>query len=96
MDPSLKVLVTVDGGAVTARVWDDSLTTVPAWAEGFYGSIDDLFDVIREALAASAHVLDVTYDDRFHFPTSITIDRRENVSDDGTVYRADRFVDRTP
>ncbi len=45
-------------------------------------SIDSLFDWLKRTQAAAPYRLEVTYDSTYGFPTSIFVDRNQNVADD--------------
>jgi hypothetical protein len=53
-----------------------------------YNTIDHLFDVIEEAETGGADKIEVVYDPKLGYPTSISTDDQIKVADDGTVYLA--------
>ncbi len=54
-------------------------------------TIDELFDVIEDALAQKAHQLDVEYDDTFGYPTRVYIDYRINIADEELTFVAENL-----
>lgn len=55
-----------------------------------YKTIDELFDIIREAKRANK--LDVNYHPENGFPTSINIDYEKNTSDDEVLYTVSNYI----
>lgn len=47
-----------------------------------HDTIDDLFNVIEEALNRNAEIVNVAYDPTFGYPLSVAIDRRKSFADD--------------
>ncbi len=76
---------------VVVRVSQDSILSVVSVASGepvegslvgnFY-TVEDLFDVVQDAIDGEAHELSVTYDADLHYPTSIVIDYDERAIDE--------------
>jgi hypothetical protein len=48
----------------------------------FYDTVEDLFDLIEDAIAREPQVLNVEYDAQLGYPTSIELDYAFNVADD--------------
>ncbi len=83
------VVITVENGAVTDMVYEKTGEAVPEDLQPLFNlTVDDLFKVIRDAIADEAHVLEVTYDGALGFPKSIFIDPREEYADDTLEYQA--------
>ena len=76
------VTVTVDGPAVTARVYSDSGEPVPDGLAHVFPSIDGLFDFVLDALDRDAHEVRVTYDAGTAIPISVSVDYEENAIDE--------------
>ena len=51
-----------------------------------YNTIDHLFDVIEEAEPRGADQIEVVYDPKLRYPTSISTDDNIQIADDGIVY----------
>lgn len=76
---------------VVVRVSQDSILSVVGAASGqpvegslianFY-TVDDLFEVVQDAIDREAHQLSVTYDADLHYPISIVIDYDERAVDE--------------
>ncbi len=76
---------------VVVRVSQDSILSVVNAANGepvdgsllgnFY-TVDDLFDVVQDAIDGEAQQLSVTYDADLHYPSSIVIDYDERAIDE--------------
>ena len=72
--------VLVLGGRVEEARYSDSGN--PAASPGYYPTIDDLFDLIEEAIRLEAPGLRVSYDALLHYPTSISVDYDLQTVDD--------------
>ena len=48
----------------------------------FYDTVEDLFDLIEDAIARDAAVLEVRYDGRLGYPRAIVLDFSVDVADD--------------
>ncbi len=76
---------------VVVRVSQDSILSVVSAANGepvagalignFY-TVNDLFDVVQDAIDGGAHQLSLTYDPDLHYPISIVIDYDEQAVDE--------------
>lgn len=85
------VRVTVEDGSVTSLEWVDPTPDFPGGDPDpdFYGrTIEDLYDVISDALDAPADTIEVMYDSGAHYPTQISIDYYVNAVDDEITYQA--------
>ncbi len=85
------VLVTVEDGMVAALEWVDPPQDFsdPEPDANFYGkTIDDLYDIIRDALDAEADSIAVTYNPVGQYPTNISIDFFIDAVDDEITYEA--------
>ena len=58
---------------------------------GAYKTIDELFDVIKDARTRSAYKLEVEYDDSKGFPVSIDIDYIKDAVDDEIFYSISEY-----
>lgn len=54
-------------------------------------TIDELFDVIEDAVAQDAAQLEVEYDEAFGFPTHIYVDYSITIADEERTYVAENF-----
>jgi len=75
------VRITVIDGVITAVHDVDSGTDLDSSEFRFYETVDDLFDIVRDALT-NADSIEVTYDEKLGYPTQITIDFIANAIDD--------------
>lgn len=79
------VRLSVTGAAVTEVV---SLATAPSWPYAvsldpqYYPTVEQLFEVIAEAIRADVYRLEVDYDEALGYPRRIVIDRDVNTVDD--------------
>ena len=71
--------VAVRGGEVASATDTQSGATVAAYE---YPTIDELFDLIQDAIDRDAERLDVTYDTWLDYPTQIRIDYDLETADD--------------
>jgi hypothetical protein len=83
--------ITVRDGAVTKVEPAGGGAPVPGSLDK-WPTIDSLFVVIARANAMNPHVLDVEYDDTYHYPRKIDIDYRELTADDEIRYGVDKFI----
>ena len=85
------VVVTVRDGAIESRTYVASAAAVgPTYAD-LFPSIDGLFERIDDAHRRRAASVEVTYDPRFGFPVTISIDYDRVMADDELTYRATNF-----
>lgn len=72
------VLVTVrDGAVVSLQYWDEDpakRTPAPASIFGAYDTVEELFDLIADAIDRDADVLQVGYDAEYGFPYLVNVD----------------------
>jgi hypothetical protein len=93
------VLVTVEGGIVAALEWVDPPSDFPEADPDtdFYGkTIDDLYDIIRDALDTEADGIEVTYDPAGPYPATINIDFFVDAVDDEITYEASSLTAPVP
>ncbi|MGQ0645925.1 MAG: DUF6174 domain-containing protein [Gemmatimonadaceae bacterium] len=76
------VRVTVRGGRVTSAIVVNTGEPVSANLVSVYRSVEQLFDVIEDAVRNRAHRIDATYDAQYGFPTHFVIDYVENAVDE--------------
>ncbi len=82
------VRISVTGGAVSQVVFRDTQEMVAAEGLDGYPTVEDLFQVIRDAIARDAHSIEVRYDPLFGYPTEASIDYQENIADEEFGFRA--------
>ena len=85
LEATLAVRVTVRDGVVIQRRYVDEDAPVPLQLATAWGTIDDLFRLIENALENDAASLLVTYDRRLGYPTHISIDYDAVTADDEIV-----------
>ena len=81
------MVVTVQSGQPVSRVYKKAQTTdptVPASAEVFgpYDTVDELFEVVEDAIDRDANVLQVGYNDERGFPEIINVAVKGGVAND--------------
>ena len=84
-------LITVRDGAVT-KVQPAGGGAPVTGSLNTWPTIDSLFVVISRASATNPDVLDVEYDDTYHFPKKIELDHRTTTADDEITYSVTKFV----
>ena len=84
--------VRVEGGSVAAAEFEDSGLTVEASLLSYVPTVEDLFDLIEEALDQKAAYLLATYDPSYGYPTRIEIDYSATVRDDEVAISARDFL----
>lgn len=77
-----RVLVTVEGGIVSAATYLDSKEPVETAFLSYFRTVPDLFDLIEDALDRKAASLEVSYDASYGYPTQIDIDYSATIADD--------------
>lgn len=74
----MPVLVTVQNGTVASlQYWNEDpskRTPAPASVFGPYDTVQELFDVIADAIDRDADVLQVGYDEEYGFPDVVNVD----------------------
>jgi hypothetical protein len=72
------VLVTVNNGTVVSlQYWAEDpngRTPAPASIFGAYDTVEELFDLVADAIDRDAAVLQVGYDAEFGFPNAVNVD----------------------
>ena len=87
---------------VTIEVKDDKTISMVdvndmvlnSWAYSSFikvGTIDNLFDLIREGITTNAYIVRISYDDTFGFPVSIYIDWNKDLYDEESIYSLSNF-----
>jgi hypothetical protein len=76
------VTVTVMGNSVVQRRYTLDNSIVPLQWASLWGTVDDLFRTIDDALKNNAYSILATYDRKLGYPTHIAIDYRTGVADD--------------
>lgn len=75
------VTITVRAGEVASVAYvDTGQPTERPLAD--FPTVDDLFEVIRDAIHRDAFSIAATYDEELGYPTGVSIDYRENVADE--------------
>ncbi len=82
--------VQVRGGSVAAATYGD--TGEAATTASGYPTVDDLFDLIDDAIERGAQGLTVAYDGSLGYPTEISIDYDLEVADDEITINASDLV----
>jgi hypothetical protein len=92
------VLVTVQNGAAASlQYWNEDpakRTPAPAATFGAYDTVEELFDVVEDAIERDADVLQVGYDPEFGFPQIINVDYQVGGSDQKLLFVSE--FDSTP
>jgi len=86
------VTVTVTDGLIASRVYVASGDTVPASIASVFPDIEQLFDIIQDAIAQGARV-NATYHPDFGYPESAFIDYDSNAADDEVGYSLTGFAE---
>ena len=91
-DATAAVRISVRNGLVTERRRVDDNTLVLTQLASIWGTVDDLFHLIDEALNAHAASLLVTYDRQYGYPTHIAIDYSTAMADEEITITASGLV----
>jgi hypothetical protein len=84
--------VTVAKGVVTSGVDRSTGAALTADALATFPSIDAIFEQIRKALSQRAPSVQVTYDDKVGYPTSLYIDWSAAIADEETSYTLSAYT----
>lgn len=76
------ITVSVANGQVSNMTYADTGEAVPADRQATVPSINDLFSMLRDAYTSNAARVDVTYDPKYGFPSSLYIDQSEMMADE--------------
>jgi len=75
-------LLTVRGGEIASAAYADDGTAVEPEFFGRYETVEGLFALIEGAIEQGAARVDVTYDEKYGYPTSLFIDRYLTMADE--------------
>ncbi|MGQ0766443.1 MAG: DUF6174 domain-containing protein [Gemmatimonadota bacterium] len=82
------VRVTVRQGQMTQAILISTGQPVPANLRAGFLTVDQLFDLLEDAINQRAHNIRVTYDDDLGFPVDFFIDYSEQIADEERGYVA--------
>ena len=88
--------VVVRGGLIESVTYIDDGQPVDEGILPSYQTIDELFEMIADAIEQGAVTLDVTYDPDLHYPTSAYIDISEQIADEEQGFAASELVRLNP
>jgi len=74
---------------------DGNVALDPMWCETLskdFGTVPMLFAYIRNVLAKAPDAVDLTYDERYGYPRSFSVDYRTNISDDHFSFNVQDFA----
>lgn len=77
-----RMLVTVQNGSVASAEYFESGDPVAGAELSYVPTVEDLFDLIEDALAQPAAAFLATYDEQYGYPTRIEIDPSATTADD--------------
>jgi hypothetical protein len=89
-DTVYQVLDPIERDSVMVQTGENTYQYAGEAYKGFFKTIDELFDVIKNARGADK--LKVEYDEENGFPTRIDIDYDRNTSDDEVIYTVSNFT----
>lgn len=89
-----EVEIDVAGGRVTRVRLADTGAPVPTEIGASYRSVEELFDMVDEAIRTGAHRIEVSYDAQRGFPTQLWIDWSDRVADEEYGFRTTAVTDR--
>ena len=75
-------VVVVRGGEIASATYADDGTVVEPEFFDRYETIDGLFDLIQKGIEQGAARIDVTYDEKYGYPTDLYIDWHEGMADE--------------
>ena len=87
----IPVRITVRGDTIDTVTDLDTDDPVTEPAPGTFLTIDELFDVIQEAITQSASDINVRYDEVFGYPTDIDIDFSRSFRNDEALFEIGEF-----
>ena len=86
------VRIEVQAGSVARVTFLDNGETLASPPAEAFPTIEDLFDLVDEAVQMNAASLVVTYDPTLGYPTLISVDYRRDIADDEFTVRASNLV----
>lgn len=86
------VEVSVRGGEVVGLVDRASGEPLPDNFRTFYPTIDELFALLEQAIAAGAEIVQVTYDPDLGYPREAFVDRSTMIADEEVRYRVSELA----
>lgn len=89
-----EVEIDVAGGRVTRVRLAETGAEVPSELRASYRSVEELFDLVDEAIRNDAHRLEVTYDAQRGFPTQLWIDWSDRIADEEYGFRTSTLTTR--
>lgn len=81
-DVTRPVVVWVDRGSVEYLLYQDDGSPVPLSYASAFPSVEQLFDIIQDAIDRRADDIEVDYDFTYGYPTSVWIDYDRRVADE--------------
>ncbi len=84
--------IEIQAGSVTRVTFLDNGETLENPPTEAFPTIEDLFDLVDEAMQMNAAFLVVTYDPTLGYPTLISVDYRRDIADDEFTIRASNLV----
>jgi Family of unknown function (DUF6174) len=85
------VRVTVRNGAVVSRVYTNG-TAAPESVFGPYDTVEELFDVVEDAISRDADLLSVIYHPTYGFPSLLQLDPSTSDADDHLEFVVSEFA----
>lgn len=85
------VRITVLAGAIDEIIDAETGEPVDEAVEGAFLTIDQIFDVIQEAINQNAVEIDVRYNDRLGYPTDVQIDLSRALINDDAQFEVREF-----
>lgn len=85
------VSLTVRGGVLISGEYTDTGSTLTIEQLDRYQTIDELFEMIEEAVADNAHQITATYNQTYGFPDDVYIDYREMLADEERGFQITNF-----
>jgi hypothetical protein len=76
------VIVTVDNGTVTSRVYAGTGKPVPPQFASAYPDVPGLFSAVERGLQEKYYRIDADFDSTFGFPTRVSADVNKGMADD--------------
>ncbi len=89
----IPVRITVRGDTIHEVTDLDTGEPVEEPAEGAFLTVDEVFDVIQDALDRNAAEIDVRYNSTLGYPTDVVIDFSRSMFDDDTEFQISDLVE---
>ncbi len=88
--------ITEQNGKITQATYVDNGEAVPVYVLDGLLTMDERFEQLQDAYESGADRIDVTYDEKLGYPTSVFIDRSFMIADEEVIYNINNLQQAIP